>query len=155
MANSTMIQIPNNLDDLVTLRRVLTSIVEAIDVLQGNRGTDSAAKSSQLVSTAASISELTEDINSLSNVFIHSDGSNKITGALTYATDISLSGNNLIDYKTAATLDTELEAKLNKMYLELDQQTAPGLLAGNTDVVAISTKVDDIITALINSKLFI
>jgi len=149
MGNSTFLQIPNDISDPVVLRRVLTSMVETIDTLKGNRGDDAAATESQLVSTASSIDELAKDLNSLDNNFLRKDGKNVATSPLSYDGKKNLSGFNFADVRSVEDKMKLLEKTLGKKFIKKGDEVAPTLLAGNTDPAAISSKVDEIIQKLI------
>jgi len=142
MANNTFLQIPNNLDDVVVLRRVLTDIVKQIDVLIGARGDGKAATESQVITSANNLEQLSKDVNSLDNKFVHRDGDTNITAALAYTSSFSLVGNSLV----TATHVTEA----TKEFKPLVVVTAPAELVDPNNTVA---KVNEIITALKSTKL--
>ena len=144
MANSTTLQIPNNLDDVVVLRRVLTDIVASIDELVGARGDGKAATESQLNTTANSIGDLANDVNSLDNKFVHREGDTNISGALAYTSSIALSGNSLV---TASFVEA-------KGYLIASPTSAPSKLNGNSDTAVMSAKIDELIDKLIDVGVF-
>jgi len=144
MPNSTFLQIPNNLDDNVTLRRVLTAIVEQLDTLKGNRGDDKAGSESQLVSTAKDVSELRDDLNSLDKNYLRQDGKTVAKAPISYEKAFSLSGLNFCDVDT---VDKKVKV-VTKGYIKKSTTSAPSLLAGNTDSAIISAKVDELITLL-------
>jgi len=144
MANSTFLQIPNNVDDPVILRRILTAIVEHLDTLKGNRGEGEAGKKSQLVSTASDLKELREDFNSLDNNFLRKDGKNVAETPISYGKAFSLEGLNFCDVDT---VDKKVKA-VTKGYIKKSDTPATDLLAGNDDPATISAKVDELITSL-------
>ena len=144
MPNSTFLQIPNNVDDPVTLRRILTSIVAQLDTLKGNRGDGEAGSKSQLVSTAANVDELREDLNALDNNYLRKDGKNVAETPLSYKEAFSLEGLNFCDVDT---VDKKVKA-VTKGYIKKSDTSAPDLLGGNDDPAVISAKVDELITSL-------
>lgn len=149
MPNSTFLQIPNNLEDTVTLRRVLTSIVEQLDTLKGNRGDDKAGSESQLVSTAKDVAELRDDLNSLDKNYLRQDGKTVAKAPISYEREFDLSGLNFCDVNT---VDDKVKA-VTKGYLKKSTTSAPALLAGDTDPATISAKVDELITLLISAEI--
>jgi len=152
MANETFLQIPNDVDDPVVLRRVLTSLVESIDEIRGNRGNDPSVTESQLVSTASNIKDLVEDFNSLDGQYLRIDGKNHATGILSYSSSETFSGNQIVD---AAYVDKKVGKQIDgKEYIKKNAGTAPSPLAGDIDPAHISAKVDELIVAITAAGLF-
>ncbi len=146
--NQTFLQIPNDVDDVIVLRRVLDNIVIAIDEIRGDRG-DSAMASqnsvddaqSNLVSTASNLGQLIKDVNALDNNFIRIDGKNVARAPISYDSKYKLSGLNF------ATMD-----EVKKVSSVLVPKPAPALLAGDVDPANMSAKIDEIIQSLISAK---
>ena len=148
--NETFLQIPNDVDDPIVLRRILDNIVIAIDEIRGDRGNSAMASkndldgaNSSLVSTASTLSELVGDFNAMDNNFLRIDGKNVARAPLSYDKKLSLSGLNF------ATMD-----ELKKLKDQIKPKPAPAKLAGDVDPANISAKVDAIIDTLVQTKVF-
>jgi len=148
--NETFLQIPNDVDDPIVLRRILDNIVIAIDEIRGDRGNSAMASKndlngakSSLVSTASNLSQLVDDFNAMDNNFLRIDGKNVARAPLSYDKKLSLSGLNF------ATMD-----ELKKLKDQIKPKPAPAKLAGDVDPANISAKVDAIIDTLVQTKVF-
>lgn len=144
-SNGTLIQIPDNVDDKITLRRVLDRIVQEVDELKGHRGGDGSAQASQLVSTATSLDELRQDFNDLDNQYIRSDGKTTIKKPLTYSSKVKPKGNNLVDAEYVDTKLSEELLTLSKKFVK--KQTIAPLPAGATNAQIVA-KINEIIDAI-------
>lgn len=155
----TFLQVPPNLDDDKILRRVLSAIIERIDKLGGSRGGEEVATKSQLNSTASSVEDINQTLNSLDNSFLRKDGKNTAIAPISYDSKQSLKGLNLIDYNTAKELigslpisdksKEDLLKEIESKYVEDKIYATITKLSGDTDATHISAKVDEIIDALI------
>ena len=146
MANETFLQIPNDVDDPVVLRRVLTAMVETIDEMKGNRGDDKLASESQLISTATSLNDLVGDVNRLDNSFLRRDGKAPALAPISYDKKYKLVGLNFADvnHVTEAVVAGVATIDLS-IYVVENTEPAPDLLGGNLDPSAMSAKIDELI----------
>ena len=65
MENKTLAQVPSDLNRDDNLKRFLQELTEVVDVLQGNRGTDAAAKESSVTAVLAELTKIKSRLNSL------------------------------------------------------------------------------------------
>jgi len=148
--NETFLQIPNDVDDPIVLRRILDNIVIAIDEIRGDRGNSAMASKndlngakSSLVSTASNLSQLVDDFNAMDNNFLRIDGKNVARAPISYDKKHKLSGLNFASME-----------ELKKLKDQIKPKPAPAKLAGDVDPANISAKVDAIIDTLVQTKVF-
>lgn len=67
MSNQSFVQVPTNLTDEIELRRVLTSIVEQIDLISGNRAESPFVLDSEQVQDDTNIIALSDRLKDLTN----------------------------------------------------------------------------------------
>lgn len=65
MANSTLVALPTGITSFDEIQRVLARVIEELDVLLGNRGTDPALRASELINASSTLNQLTADLNVL------------------------------------------------------------------------------------------
>ncbi len=65
MANSTLVALPTGITSFDEIQRVLARVIEELDVLLGNRGTDPALRASELTSASSTLKQLTADLDTL------------------------------------------------------------------------------------------
>ncbi len=65
MANSTLVALPIGITSFDEIQRVLARVIEELDVLLGNRGTDPALRASELTSASSTLNQLTADLATL------------------------------------------------------------------------------------------
>ncbi len=157
MANNTFLQIPNDVDDPVILRRVLDSIVIAIDEIRGDRGDSKMASEADLqdaasnqVSTATNLGQLVRDLNALDNNFLRRDGKNVADAPISYDKTHTLAGLNFADVDTV----TDMIGKITPT-VTVVPQASPAPLAGSVDPALMSSKIDELIAILIATKVLI
>lgn len=84
MAQATFIQIPNNLQDPVVLRRFLEKLVLQVDIAFGNRGTEAFAEAAAVAAATISSTDVQNQIDSSLVSYIKKNGTSIITDTLVY-----------------------------------------------------------------------
>lgn len=111
MVGSTFIQVPPDVTDARTLKRFLDKLVLQLDVAFGNRGNNSFATNTQVLSNVGSLQELINILNEQSLTYSLVDGTRPYTNVVSYSKDNVLKDLNLVHKKY--TTDT-FEPKFDK-----------------------------------------
>lgn len=160
MVNSTFISVPLNVDDPVTLRRFLETLVLKLDEAFGNRGNEPFATESSFNAATDSVTQAINDLIAEDKLFVKLDGSRLIYAPLKYATGVSAStdadlanvayvkGNSTNNPKQSAISDIAMTAITRAS--AYDQAEAQSV-ADELKVVA--DKVDTILSALRSSSI--
>jgi len=183
MGGNTFIQVPNNIDNSITLKRFLSKLVLELDVAFGNRGNNSFTTNSSLSSILSTLDKQIKSIDAEGLTYIKLDGSRELTGIQSYDTTfVFTNANELI---TKSYVDTEVqevkdyieseivlakdytdsELVLLKNYVDTNFTNNPIQLAitdlaltissppTQAQVQSISNKVDSILAALRSSNI--
>lgn len=183
MGGNTFIQVPNNIENSLTLKRFLSKLVLELDVAFGNRGNNSFTTNSSLSSVLTTLDTKIKIIEEDGLTYSKLDGSRELTGIQTYESSfVFTNANELItklyvddevqiakDYTDSevqiAKDYTDSEVLLLKDYVDTNFTNNPiqvaisdlALTISNPptqeQVQAISNKVDSILAALRSSNI--
>ena len=178
MANSTFIQVPPNVTDPATLKRFLEKLILQLDVAFGNRGTNAFVTDSFLSGNLTSINDVINAINQEALKYIKRDGTRNFTDKISYDTSYTFDDDrNLVDKGYVDDTFEPIIATKNTAFNKAFGTTADTVTEGGTttnnpeqsaisslaqtisatyvqsEVQAISSKVDAILVALRNSNI--
>jgi len=177
MANSSFIQLPQNVSDPKQLRRFLDKLVLQLDIAFGNRGSSKFTTSKEVNSDIQSIQETLDYIKGEEGKFVKKDGTTSFTDIVAYDEDKTFTDSKSLIAKKY--VDDKFEPKFNKnTAFNKDFGTTSGTVTegGTTtnnpmqdaiadldqtisdpptrdEVQAISDKVDEILSALRNANI--
>ena len=172
MVGNTFIQVPNNIENSLTLKRFLSKLVLELDVAFGNRGNNSFTTNSSLSSVLTTLDTKIKSIEEDGLTYSKLDGSRELTGIQTYESSFVFTNSNelitklYVDDEVQIAKDyTDSEVLLLKDYVDTNFtnntiQVAISDLAltisnppTQAQVQAISNKVDSILVALRSSNI--
>ena len=172
MVGNTFIQVPNNIENSLTLKRFLSKLVLELDVAFGNRGNNSFTTNSSLSSVLTTLDTKIKSIEEDGLTYSKLDGSRELTGIQTYESSFVFTNANelitklYVDDEVQIAKDyTDSEVLLLKDYVDTNFTNNPiqvaisdlALTISNPptqeQVQAISNKVDSILAALRSSNI--
>ena len=172
MGGNTFIQVPNNIENSLTLKRFLSKLVLELDVAFGNRGNNSFTTNSSLSSVLTTLNTKINSIEEDGLTYSKLDGSRELTGIQTYESSFVFTNANelitklYVDDEVQIAKDyTDSEVLVLKDYVDTNFTNNPiqvaisdlALTISNpptqAQVQAISNKVDSILAALRSSNI--
>lgn len=136
MGGNTFIQVPNNIDNSITLKRFLSKLVLELDVAFGNRGNNSFTTNASLSSVLTTLDKQIKSIEAEGLTYIKLDGSRELTGIQSYDTAfVFTNANELI---TKSYVDDEVQ--IAKDYTDTEVQIAKDYT--DSEVVLLKNYVD-------------
>lgn len=172
MGGNTFIQVPNNIDNSITLKRFLSKLVLELDVAFGNRGNNSFTTNASLSSVLTTLDKQIKSIEAEGLTYIKLDGSRELTGIQSYDTAFVFTNANELITKSYVDAEVQIakdyidsEVVLLKNYVDTNFTNNPIQLAianlaltisnppTQAQVQDISSKVDSILAALRSSNI--